>query len=533
MKTENTFVALALAALLAGTAVTHAQAETPANMLVIANRIDDIKTFDPAESFEFAGADVSRNVYQKLVNFDPLDLDAGYQPQLAESWIVSEDGMTITFTMAEGHVFSTGNTVTAKDAEFSLRRAVSLNKTPAFILTQFGFTPENIEDTIKATDDRTLVLTLDKPYAVSFVLNCLTSTIGGVVDMQAAMENEVDGDMGNAWLRTNTAGSGPYKVVDWKPNESVLMDLNPNYNGETPALERVIVQHIQESATQRLQLERGDIDVARNLSTEDVAGLADIEGVKIVDELRGRLMYFSANQKNEMLADPKVIEALKLAADYEGMANSFLKGQYTVHQAFLPRTFLGAIDDLPFSYDIDKASAALAASAFPGCGPIKISVRDAQERIDIAQSLQNTWGQLGCDVELIVGTGAQTLDRYRAREHDIYLGAWGPDYPDPNTNAGTFAFNPDNSDAAGATGLLAWRNAWALPEMSNDTLAAVVENDTEARGAMYQELQREFQGTSPFGILFQQIEQNGMGTNVENFVAGGATTAVSYWVITK
>jgi len=55
MKTENTFVALALAALLAGTAVTHAQAETPANMLVIANRIDDIKTFDPAESFEFAG----------------------------------------------------------------------------------------------------------------------------------------------------------------------------------------------------------------------------------------------------------------------------------------------------------------------------------------------------------------------------------------------------------------------------------------------------------------------------------------------
>ena len=52
-------------------------AETPPNMLVIANRIDDIKTFDPAESFEFAGADVSRNVYEKLVNFDPLDLDAG------------------------------------------------------------------------------------------------------------------------------------------------------------------------------------------------------------------------------------------------------------------------------------------------------------------------------------------------------------------------------------------------------------------------------------------------------------------------
>ncbi len=530
---KQSFVAAAVAAMLTAGVAAPGFAETPPNMLVIANRIDDIKTFDPAESFEFAGADVSRNVYQKLVNFDPLDLDAGYQPQLAESWEISEDGKTITFTIAEGQMFASGNPVTAKDAEFSLRRAVTLNKTPSFILTQFGFTADNVEETIVAPDDRTLVLTLDKPYALSFVLNCLTATIGGIVDMQTAMANEVDGDMGNEWLRTNTAGSGPYKVVSWKPSESVLMDLNPNYAGDTPAMERVIVQHIQESATQRLQLERGDIDVARNLSPEDVAGLEGVDDVKIVDELRGRLMYFAANQKKEMLADPKVIEALKLATDYDGMSGSFLKGQYTVHQAFLPRTFLGALGETPFSYDMEAAKAALAESGYPDCGPIKISVRDAQERLDIAQSLQNTWGQLGCDIELIVGTGAQTLDRYRAREHDIYLGAWGPDYPDPNTNAGTFAYNPDNSDEAGATGLLAWRNAWSIPEMSEATLAAVVENDTDARREMYLELQREHQQVSPFGVMFQQIEQNGMGASVENFVAGGATTAVSYWVITK
>ena len=532
MNMRTSFVAAAVAAMLAGTAVAPVSAETPPNMLVIANRIDDIKTFDPAESFEFAGADVSRNVYEKLVNFDPLDLDAGFGPQLAESWEISEDGMTITFTMAEGHVFSSGNPVTSKDAEYSLRRAVLLNKTPSFILTQFGFTADNVEETIKATDDMTLVITLDKPYALSFVLNCLTATIGGIVDSETVMANAGE-DMGNEWLRTSTAGSGPYKVVDWKPNESVLMDLNPNYGGEKPAMERVIVQHIQESATQRLMLERGDIDVARNLSPEDVAGLADVDSVKIIDELRGRLMYFSANQKVEMMADPKVIEALKYATDYKGMADSFLSGQYTVHQAFLPLTFLGALEDKPFSYDMEAAKAALAESSFPDCGPIKISVREAQERLDIAQSLQNTWGQLGCEVELIVGTGAQTLDRYRAREHDIYLGAWGPDYPDPNTNAGTFAYNPDNSDEAGATGLLAWRNAWGIPEMSEETLAAVVENDTAKRAEMYLALQAEHQKVSPFGVMFQQIEQNGMGASVENFVAGGATTAVSYWVITK
>ena len=185
-----------------------AHAETPANMLVIAHRIDDVTTIDPAESFEFAGSDISRNIYSRLVNLDPLDLGAGYMPDLAESWEVSEDGMTITFTMREGVKFHSGNPVRAEDAAFSLQRAVILNKTPAFILTQFGFTPENAMETIKA-DGNKLMITTDKKYATSFVLNCLTATIGAIVDKETVMANEVDGDMGNEWLKTNSAGSGP------------------------------------------------------------------------------------------------------------------------------------------------------------------------------------------------------------------------------------------------------------------------------------------------------------------------------------
>ena len=203
-------------------------AATPDNMLVIANRIDDITTLDPAESFEFAGSDVSRNVYGKLVNFNPLDLAAGYEPDLAASWTVSEDGKTITFTMRDGVSFHSGNPVTAADVEFSLRRAVILNKTPAFILSQFGFTAENVGETI-VSDGNTVSITTDKKYATSFVLNCLTSTIGGIVDMKTVMANEVDGDMGNTWLKTNSAGSGAYKVVSWKPNESVTLQSNSDF----------------------------------------------------------------------------------------------------------------------------------------------------------------------------------------------------------------------------------------------------------------------------------------------------------------
>ena len=160
MKAFNRYLTNAAIGLAIGFTSVAALAETPGNMLVIANRIDDITTIDPAQSFEFAGSDVSRNIYSKLVNFDPKNLNAGYQPDLAESWTVSDDGRTITFTMRDGVKFHSGNQVRAEDVEFSLRRVVTLNKTPSFILTQFGFTPENIDETIVA-DGNTVSITTD------------------------------------------------------------------------------------------------------------------------------------------------------------------------------------------------------------------------------------------------------------------------------------------------------------------------------------------------------------------------------------
>lgn len=508
-----------------------AMAETPANMLVIANRIDDITTFDPAESFEFAGADVNRNVYAKLINFDPLDLKAGYKPDLAESWTVSEDGKTITFTMREGVKFHSGNPVTAEDAEFSLRRAIVLNKTPAFILTQFGFTPENIEQTIKA-DGNTLSITTDKKYATSFVLNCLTATIGAIVDKKTVMTNEADGDMGNLWLKTNSAGAGAYKVVSWKPNESVTLQANEDYYLGAPAMKRVIVRHVQESTTQRLLLEKGDIDIARNLNPEDVAGASKADGIVIDSDLRGRLMYTAVNQKHPELSKPKVRLAMRYLVDYEGMKNSFLKGQYTVHQAFLPQTYLGALEEKPFSLDIEKAKALLA-EAGVGEFEIEVGVREAQERIEISQSLQNTFAQVGIKLNITVGTAKQILTRFRARELDMYMGAWGPDYPDPQTNAGTFAYNPDNSDEKKATGLLAYRAAWDPGDMNQAVEAAVIEPDREKRAQMYQDMQRKHQMVSPFTVMFQKIEQTARTENVKNFDIGGAITAAAYWEVTK
>ncbi|WP_323782696.1 ABC transporter substrate-binding protein [Leisingera sp.] len=510
-----------------------ASAGTPRDTLVVAAHIGDIRTLDPAESFEISSSDLINNVYDKLVGFDPHDLSAGIVPGLAEEWELSEDGRTITFRIREGVKFSSGNPLTAFDAEYSLRRAVALNKTPAFILRQFGFSENNLETTIKATDDRTLKITTDKNYAATFVLNCLTATIGAIVDSELVKQHEVDGDWGNSWLKTNSAGSGAYSLQTWRANDFYALVANQEYWRLAPAIRSVFVQHTPESATQRLLLEQGDADIARNLTPADIEAIEGNPDLVVSTDLRGRLMYIALNQGVEPFDNPKVVEAIKYLVDYRGIANSVLRGQFTPHQTFLPKTYLGAIDDAPYSYNVEMAKALLAEAGFENGFKTEILVRNAQDRMQVAQILQNTLAQAGIQAEVEVSASQQELAKYRSRGHQIYLGVWGPDYPDPNTNAGTFAQNPDNSaDADFKT--LAWRNSWEVPaSISDKVLRAEEENDPEIRTSLYQDAQRAFQDSAPFAVMFQQTEQTGMRNGVSGFVTGSAISYVYYWTITK
>ncbi|GAB5467780.1 MAG: ABC transporter substrate-binding protein [Rhodospirillales bacterium] len=506
------------------------QAETPADTLVIADKIDDIVSIDPAESFEFSGNDMLNNVYDTLVELNPADLGP-LVPGLAESWSLSDDGKTYTFKMRDGVTFHSGNPVTAEDAAWSLQRAVKLNKTPAFILTQFGFTPENVEEMISAKGDE-LTIVVDKPYAPSFFYSALTAVVASIVDKQVALEHEADGDFGYEWLKSNTAGSGAYSLRAWKPNENYVLEANEDYWRGAPQMKRVFVRHVPEPATQRLLLERGDVDIARKLTPVDIEGVRGNADIRIDDELRGRIMYVALNQTRPHLDDPKVMEAIKLLIDYDGMAESFLKGNYIVHQAFLPKGFLGAIDDRPYKLDIEKAKALLKEAGAEDL-EIEIFVRNDQDRLEMAQSFQNTLAQAGVKASIRTGTGKEILGEYRSRNHDIYLGAWGPDYSDPHTNADTFAKNPDNSPEAQLTGILAWRNAYPATEETPITNAAVLERDTDKRRQMYEKVQRIHQANSPFAPMFQLIEQVASRNNVADFSAGGSIHSAFYWPVKK
>ncbi len=509
-------------------AAPQAYAATPADTLVQAWAIDDIITLDPGEAFEISTAEVTANTYSKLVALDPADTSK-IVSDIAESWDVSEDGLTYTFKLKPGLTFASGNPITAEDVAFSFERVIKLDKSPAFLLTQFGLTGDNVTDKAKAADEATFVLTVDKPYAPSFVLNVLTATVASVVDKKVVMENakpvtpteeyKYDTDFGNEFLKTGYAGSGPFKIREWRANEVVVLERNDNYYGEKAKLARVIYRYMKESSGQRLALENGDIDVARNLDPNDFDAVAKKDGIATTSAPKGTLYYFSLNQKNPNLAKPEVVEAFKYLVDYDALGETLIKGIGEIHQTFLPTGQLGALEDKPYKLDVAKAKELLAKAGLPDGFTVTMDVRNTQPVTGIAENVQQTLAQAGIKLEIIPGDGKQTLTKYRARQHDIYIGQWGSDYFDPNSNAETFTFNPDNSDE-GTNKTLAWRNAWDPKELSAKTAAALLEKDTAKRAAIYEDLQKQVLASGPFVVIFQQTEIAGYSSKVQNYKLG-------------
>ncbi len=527
MRFIRTTAVLAFLALLVGV---PAFAVTPTNTLVIADAIDDLLTLDPGEVGEVAGVLTTQQIYEPLITFNQQD-PSEIVGVLAESWTVSEDGRTITFTMRPNAVFASGNPVTAYDAEYSLRRVVQMQSRSAFIITQFGIDEDNVEEAIRATDASTLVITASDTYAPSFLLYCLSSYVGGIVDSELVKQHEVDGDYGNAWLKSeNSAGSGPYVLTRWDPNQSILMTRNENYWGEAPGVERLVIQHMPESATQRLALERGDIDIANKLGPDDFASIENNSDITILDGVSGTIYYMGLNVRNENLAHPEVVEALKYLVDYEGIAENIGRGTLAIHQTLVPAGFLGAIDYTPYSLDVKRARALLD-EAGVGNFTLDTVVWNVPPYTEFAQAVQATMAQAGVTLNLEVVDGGQWLDRYRNASLDIWVGLWGPDYPDPHSNAKAFSVNA--KDAPDGSNGLADRFGWDAGPLSPLAMEAVREQDTVKRGEMYEELQRVHTDTSPFLFMFQEVRRVAIRSNVHGLVLGLTFADDSYGGVTK
>ena len=480
------------------------------DVLVIGMATSDIISLDPAKAFEFSGVGIINQLYDKLLDFPAGRFDKP-ELSLAKSWKVSEDGKIWTFTLKEGIKFHSGNEVTAADVAYSFQRVVYLKDQPAFILTQFGLTP----DSIKALDKYTVQITLDKQYAQGIFFSCLSAGVASIVDSKVVKQHVAKtdkypkGDMGMTWLGRNSAGSGPFILRKWEKNDRVILDANPNHFVHPPKVKRVVIKEIVEATSRRLQVEKGDIDVAWEMMPDQVKELEKNQDIKIARIAALQIWYVGMNVSKGPLADNRVRNAIRYAINYDGIIKNIMAGAGVQTNTFIPKGFAGYEDKIIYRTDLEKARQLLKEAGYPNGFETSMDHGDQTPYPEVAQVIQNALGKVGIKVKLNKLISAQLWPKYRAQKHELILARWGPDYMDPHTNAQPFADYKAKQ--------LCWRNVFYNDKTSGLIQKAGVEMDNNKRIALYQEANRIIQEEGPYAFLFQPLYQHAVRKNIVNF----------------
>lgn len=266
------------------------------------------------------------------------------------------------------------------------------------------------------------------------------------------------------------------------------------------------------------------MDIARDLSADDLKTLDEGGKVKVEKTLKPQLFFWSFNNEDPIFKNEKVRLAMRYLIDYDGLANSVMPYLGVPRASFAQLGAFGALDakqGQPFKLDLAKAKQLLAEAGYPNGFTSTVFFGTLPHSAPIAQSIQQNAAKVGVTLKLERMANAQLFSRARGREFQSVMMAWQTSVPDAYGNASRLVFNPDNRKEARATQYPSWRAAYYDPQMNKAVEAALLESDDSKRTAMYAELQREVMQKGPMAIMFQMYNTAGISPTVKNWTWNG------------
>uniref|UniRef100_UPI0035CF2A5C ABC transporter substrate-binding protein n=1 Tax=Bartonella sp. AP31XZML TaxID=3243488 RepID=UPI0035CF2A5C len=288
---------------------------------------------------------------------------------------------------------------------------------------------------------------------------------------------------------------------------------------------QILIRHVAEPGTQRLLLQKHDIDVARDLTPEDLADLQKTTDVKIEEVLEPSMMYWGFNTTNPIFAKEKVRLAMRYLIDYEGLGKKLLKGVGVPRASFVPLGNFGALDEKegqPFTFDIAKAKQLLAEAGYPNGFEANFLVSNAPYRVLLAQSLQDSAAQAGVRLKIERMAGTQLFSKLYARAFDTIFVGWNNDSADPHTMASRLVYNPDNRLEAKNTAYPSWQYGYLDETMNQKVQDALFQKDPQKRAQLYADLQRELMQKGPYAFIFQKYTVIAMTPDIKKWVWNSA-----------
>lgn len=463
----------------------------------------DIHTLDPGVSSDNYDWRQIYPCYDRLVKYKTVDGvgSTEVEPSAAESWTVSDDGMVWTFKIRPGITFADGTALDAEAVRFSFQRTLDIGKGPADNIGAIA--------SMKVLDPQTLEITLKNPYG-PFLQTLATD--GASIVSPKIMEHEKDGDLAQAWLAENTAGSGPFVLTTWTRGQQCVLEARPDYWGTAPKLKKVIIRFMSESADRRMALEQGDVDIAENILIDQIPALEKNPDV-VVNRYPSQLVeYVYVNCQNDKLKDPRVRQALSYAVDYKGIIDYVLQGNGVQMRGPVPEGMWGHKKDaMQYSKDIAKAKELLKEADAENLELTLIYSERRPSWEQIATIMQANFAEAGVKLKLELMANPTLRDRVDKGDFELCLGAWSPDFADPFMFM-NFWFDSNNF------GLPGNRSFYKNEKVDELVRKAASLADVAERTKLYYEAQDIIMKDAPYIFLYQVKTIVPLRKNVKGYV---------------
>ena len=494
------------AALLATSALTApALAQTPPGVLVV-GQIAEPQALDPHAVTATNDFRILMNVYDGLVRYAPGTLEV--EPALAESWEISDDGLTYTFALRDGVSFHDGTAFDAEAVVWNFDRMLDEDhpmhaETGPFPLSFFFAAIEEVE----ALDDLTVEFTLNEPFA-PFLSNLAYPT--GLIVSPAAVE-EHGSDFGR-----NPVGTGPFQFEEWRSNERVVVTRNENYWDGLAASDAVIFRPITDANTRVAEMLSGGIDVMVEVPPVALSHF-DAPGFSVVDQVGPHVWFLILNMREGPFTDQRVRQAANYAINREAIVNDVLEGTAGLSSGPVAPAFDWAYAGLdPYPHDPDRARELLAEAGVES-PEITFFVTEGGsgmlDPIPMGTAMQADLAAVGFDVTIQTFEWNTFLGRVNPGlegQADMAQMSWMTNDPDtlPFLTLRTEAFPEDGGFNSGY---------YSNPEVDALLEQARVSTDQDERARLYKEVQEIVREDAPWVFVANWVQNAVHSDRVENF----------------
>lgn len=465
---------------------------------IVISRLEDSNDLDPVTQDGNVNIWVFNLVLEGLVKTS--DDGSAIEPCLANSWDISEDGLTYTFHLKKGVKFSDGTPVTGEDWIWTLKRARDTKE------SVWRFSLEALKD-VTAPDDNTLILTLKEPWA-PFLADL--AMFNSLVQKKAYYEK-----VGQEAYSQKPIGTGPYLFEEWKKGEYILLERNPYYhiNG-LPKTDEIKFIVVGDSNTRLLQLEAGQVDVATFVPFNKMVALDKNPNIEVLSLPSTDVITICFNHTKKPFADFRVRLALEYATDKQALLRFILFGYGEVATNYTADAGLYYNRDLKDrGYDIEKAKALLAEAGYPDGFETEFVLPSGNPMYEqLSVLLKEQWSKVGVKLNIVALEVGLAVTRYRTMDYEITAHHWTDDIPDPSQQTDRL-FIPERTNIS----FTGWRSDGGNRAIEL-VKQGVREIDPVKREQIYLELQQIYYDEVVEMPMFYKPFPAATRNNVEGFI---------------